>query len=146
MAEARGNCINAKKRANSETLRESQQDTPECSAPLIRQASPGLEEVKRNGDFDSMIDTETDGAEKVECISEETDDEVEQVFRDWGRQISQDQLKFRFRDAVKRSTLRKIESLIIESEELNREVRRLRGAMVDVQVLLKEVESWRIGC
>ncbi|KAJ8059022.1 hypothetical protein OCU04_012002 [Sclerotinia nivalis] len=81
-----------------------------------------------------MTDAETDGAgkvepEKLEYSSEETDDEVEETFRDWGGQISQDQLKFRFRDAVKRSTLRKIEGLIIESEELNYEV------------LLKEVES-----
>ncbi|EDN99889.1 predicted protein [Sclerotinia sclerotiorum 1980 UF-70] len=142
MAEVKGSRINAKKRANNK----SQREIPEYSDPLIPESSHKLEEEKRNRDYDSMVDKETNDAEKVEpkklkYISKEMDDEIEQGFSDWGGQISQDELKFRFRDAVKRSTLREIESLIIESEELNCEVRRLRGTMNDVQVLLEEVEN-----
>ncbi|CAD6446051.1 3e1c56e7-0199-46ee-84ef-8adbc93063be-CDS [Sclerotinia trifoliorum] len=146
MAEVKGSRINTKKRAKNKTSRESQQDIPEYSDPLIPKSSHELEGQRPNRDYDSLIDKGTNGAGKVEpkkleYTLKETDDEREQGFSDWGMQVSQDELKTRFRDAVKRSTLRKIESLVIKNEQLNCEVRRLRGTMNDVQVLLEKVES-----
>lgn len=59
---------------------------------MIPESSHKLEEEKRNRDYDSMVDKETNDAEKVEpkklkYISKEMDDEIEQGFSDWGGQI-----------------------------------------------------------
>ncbi|KAI9640397.1 hypothetical protein NHQ30_011142 [Ciborinia camelliae] len=114
------------------------------------------EEEEDNDDNDSMAgvetenetenetDMETDNAEEManqlEPVSDDTDDEVEEMIERFCVKTSQ-KLNLRFREAVKKSTLKRIESLIVEGEELKSEVRKLRGVIDSAQVLLEEVEG-----